>query len=178
MGPGRARGKATRPVREQPGGRWYAGENGPQAGGPGGYRRAIVAKQRKTWVYTPGRDPRTKVSDARKAEIERKARELIDTDLTPKSVEPPPKKPKFNYVIGLSTRWHGRFFYFVATYACPFPDALSPTFEVDFARLEHTAEGRFHLAYMRHTGKWQQLFAGLTLDECLKSIRDDPWFHP
>ena len=40
------------------------------------------------------------------------------------------------------------------------------------------AKARFNLAYLRHTGKWHELFAGLTLDECLKSIQDDPWFTP
>lgn len=134
--------------------------------------------QRKTWVYSPGRDPRTKVSDALKVEVERKANELIRTVLTPRSVKPPPKHPKFNYVTGLSTKWQGRFFYFVATYACPFPGAVAPTFEVTFARLEHTAAGQFNLAYLRHTGRWHQLFAGLTLDECLKAVGDGPWFQP
>ncbi len=137
-----------------------------------------MAKQKKSWVYSSGLDPRTPVSDALKAEVERKANELIETALTPKYVQPPPKNPKFNYVTGLSTKWHGRYFYFVATYACPFPDAISPTFEVNFARLEHAALGRFNLAYLRHTGKWHQLFAGLTLNDCLKSVRDDPWFQP
>ena len=103
---------------------------------------------------------------------------MIETGLTPKHVLPPPENPEFNYVIGLSTKWHGRYFYLVATYACPGPNAISPTFEVNFARLEHTATGRYNLAYMRHTGKWHELFAGLTLDECLKSIKDDPWFQP
>ena len=74
-------------------------------------------------------------------------------------------------------RWRaGRYFYLVATYAGPFLDAVSPTFEVNFARLEHTAQGRFSLAFLQHTGKWHELFAGLTRDECLASIRDDLWF--
>ena len=136
-----------------------------------------MRKQKKTWVYSPGLDPRTKVSKPLKAEIERKANELIEDVLKPKYVLPPEKKPKFNYVIGLSTRWRGQYFYLVATYACPFPDAQSPTFEVNFARLEHTALGRFNLAYLRHTGKFQQLFTDVTLDKCLASIRDDPWFQ-
>ncbi len=38
--------------------------------------------------------------------------------------------------------------------------------------------GRFNRAFLRHTGKWHELFAGQTLDECLASIRDDPWFQP
>jgi hypothetical protein len=137
-----------------------------------------VAKQKKTWIYKPAGDPKAVASDATRAEVERRANELIVTSLAAKYVQPPPKKPKFNYVTGLSTKWHGRYFYFVAIYACPGPNAISPTFEVNFARLEHTALGRFNLAYMRHTGKWHELFAGLTLDECLKSIKGDPWFQP
>ena len=66
------------------------------------------------------------MSDTLKAEVERKANELIETALTPKYVQPPPKNPKFNYVIGLSTKWHGRYFYLLATYACPGPSAISP----------------------------------------------------
>jgi hypothetical protein len=135
-------------------------------------------KPQRTWVYSPAKDPRTKVSDALRGEVERKANELIDTALKAKYIEPPPKNPKFNYAIGLSTRWHGRYFYFVATYACPGPNAISPTFSVNFARLEHTATGRYNLAFMRHTGKWHELFSGQTLGECLTAIRDDPWFHP
>ena len=137
-----------------------------------------MAKQKKTWVYSPARDPKAAASDATRAEVERKANELIGTALTPKHVQPPPENPQFNYVTGLSTKWHGRYFYLVATYACPGPNAVSPTFEVNFARLEHTGLGRYNLAFLRHTGKWHELFAGLTLDECLKSIKDDPWFQP
>jgi hypothetical protein len=69
-------------------------------------------------------------------------------------------------------------FYFVSTYACPGPNALSPTFEAKFARLEHVGHGLFNLSFMRHTGKWVELFTDQTLDECLKSIQEDPWFVP
>ena len=135
-------------------------------------------KPLRTGVYSPGQGAGTQVSDALKAEVERKANELIETSLKAKYIAPPPEELKFNYVIGLSTKWHSRYFYFLATYACPGPNAISPTFEVNFARLEHTGTGRFNLAYMRHTGKWHELFIGQTLDECLASIRDDPWFQP
>ena len=137
-----------------------------------------MPKQKKTWMYSPARDPKAAASDATKAEVEKKANELIAAALTPKHVQPPPKEPKFNYVTSLSTKWHGRYFHFVATYTCPGPNAISPTFEVNFARLEHTALGKFNLAYMRHNEKWHELFADLTLDECLKSIKDDLWFQP
>ena len=137
-----------------------------------------MPKQKKTWMYSPARDPKSAASAATKAEVEKKANELIASALTPKHIQPPPENPKNNYVTGLSTKWHGRYFYFVATYACQGPNAISPTFEVNFARLEHTALGKFNLAYMRHTGAWHELFAGLTLDECLTAVRDDPLFQP
>ncbi|MDB5307849.1 MAG: hypothetical protein JWO38_2051 [Gemmataceae bacterium] len=66
----------------------------------------------------------------------------------------------------------------MATYACPGPNAISPSFETNFARLEHIGGGRFDLAFLRHTGRWWPLLSGATLDECLNSVRDDPWFQP
>ena len=134
-------------------------------------------KPQKTWVYSPAADPEAAVSDELKVEVERKANELLET-LRPKHIKPPPKKAAFNYVIELGTKWHGRYFYFVSTYACPGPNIISPTFETNFARLEHVGGQRLDLSFLRHTGKWWPLLRGATLDECLNSVRDDPWFQP
>ena len=99
-----------------------------------------------------------------KAEVERKAGELVETVLKPKHVRPAPKNPRFNYLIDLSTKWHGPYFYFTSTYACPGPNALSPTFEARFARLGHVGGRRFNLAFMRHTGKWVEWHSPLPED--------------
>jgi hypothetical protein len=32
--------------------------------------------------------------------------------------------------------------------------------------------------FMRHTGQWGQLCIGKTVDDCIKAIKDDPWFVP
>ncbi len=69
-------------------------------------------------------------------------------------------------------------FNFCSTYACPGPNAISPSFESKFARMEYVGNSRFNLSFLRHTGKWVELFTGLTLDECLKAVREDPWFVP
>jgi hypothetical protein len=139
----------------------------------------MAKKQPKQWVWSPSSRASCSSPEATtRVQVEQKARELIDKVLKPKHIQPPPEDPGFNYVIDLGTKWHGRYFYFVAAYACTGPNAISPTFETNFARLEHVGGGRFNLSYMRHTGKWHELFDGLTLDECLNSIRDDPWFHP
>lgn len=139
-----------------------------------------MAKSRKPgrlWAYSPAKDPATRPSAPIREEVDRKAKELIESTLAEKFIRPAPADPRFNYVIGLSTKWRGRFFYLVLTYACPPPDALSPTFDHNLARLEHAADHRFNLAFLRHTGEWCTLLTGATLDECLASVRDDPWFQ-
>ena len=92
----------------------------------------------------------TEITDALKVEVNRKANELIDTILTERYIRPPISRV-YNYVIKLSTKWHGRYFYLIATYACQGPNAIAPTFDVNFARLEYQATNQFNLAYMRHT---------------------------
>lgn len=111
-------------------------------------------------------------------EVEARARELIDGVFKPKHVHPPPENPRFNYVIDILGRWQRGFFYFVSVYACPHPDALSPTFEAPFTRLRHVAGGRFDLGYMRHTDQWWELYHGLTLDEAFAAIREQMHFWP
>ena len=49
-------------------------------------------------------------------------------------------------------------------------------FEAKFARLQYAGNRRFHLSFMRHTGQWIQLYTDLTVDECIETIRDDPYF--
>ena len=102
---------------------------------------------------------------------------LIDTELKPKHVKPPPEEACFNFLTDITLKWHGSTLFLVAVYACPGPNAISPSFEDRFARLRPAGGGRFDLSFMRHTGQWVELYQGQTLDECLESIRDDPWFQ-
>jgi hypothetical protein len=139
----------------------------------------ILMKRQKVWVYSP---PKPKVPETIKIEVETKARELVDTVLKPAHVKPPPKKGQWNYIIDLYPKWHRSFFYFCAKYACPGPNALSPFFEIEFARLEYIGgEGRhsrFNMAYRRHTGKWFEIRQGLSLDQCLAEIKEGGLFQP
>ena len=93
-------------------------------------------------------------------------------------VKPPPEDERWNYLTGITTKWHRSFFYLVGHYASPGPDALSPTFESRFARMEYAGGGRFHLAYFRHTGKWWEVYRDLKPDEAINPIRDHGIFHP
>ncbi len=85
--------------------------------------------------------------------------------------------PRFNYIIDVAAKWHGSSLFFISTYGCPGPTAISPTFEAKFARMEFAGGRQFSLSFMRHTGKWVVLYDRLSLDECLGAIKDDPWFQ-
>jgi hypothetical protein len=124
-------------------------------------------------------DPsRVILSRAIKAEVDHKATDLIENVLKPKHIGPPPKGHQLNYLVDITTKWLGSKCYFVSIYRSPGPNAISPTFETKFARLEYVGNAKFNLAFMRHTGQWVQLYDGLSVDECLQAIRNDPWFQP
>src|ERR1019366_10038546 len=137
-----------------------------------------MPKPRKAWTFSPGKKPKSALPGTLKDEVDTKARELIETVLKPKHAQPPPTGHQLNYITDITIKWLGSKCYFVSIYACPGPNAMSPTFEAKFARLEHIGGGKFNLAFMRHTGKWVELFTGLPLDECLKAVAEDPWFVP
>jgi hypothetical protein len=138
----------------------------------------MAKKKPLTWMIRPSRPKRAAIPDSLKARADAKAKELVATVLKPRFIQPPPKKPRFNYIIDVAAMWYGSSLFFISTYACPGPTAISPTFEAKFARMEFVGNSSFSLSFMRHTGKWVVLFDCLSLDECLVAIRDDPWFQP
>jgi len=118
------------------------------------------------------------VPEATKVAVSKAAEELVETTLKPKHVKPPPPDERFNYIVDIYTKWYRSYFYFCAKYACPGPNAIAPFFETKFARLEYAGNDRFHLAFMRYTEQWLELYRNLSLNECLKAVRDEPHFHP
>jgi hypothetical protein len=118
------------------------------------------------------------VPDSIKAEVELKAARLIEEVIKPKHVGPPPAKPMFNYLTDITSKWYRSYFYFISTYACPGPTAISPSFEAKFARMKYVGQGKFSLCFMRHTDEWAGMYDQLSVDEWIKLIRDDPWFEP
>ncbi len=137
-----------------------------------------MAKSRKIWVFNPPKQPKPKLPNPLKANVTAEANDLIDTALKPAHVKPPTGDERFNYIVDIYSKWYRNYFYFCSKYACPDPNAISPYFEARFARLEYVGNERFNLAYMRHTGKWWEIYTELSLDECLHAIRDEPHFLP
>ena len=137
-----------------------------------------MPKPRKVWMLSPAIRPKPSVPATIKAELEARALHLIENVLKPKHVLPPKPDAQFNYITDLSGKWSRGYFYFITSYACPGPNALSPTFESKFARMEYVGDGKFALSFQRHTGAWLGIYEALSVDECLKAIQDDPWFRP
>lgn len=132
--------------------------------------------KRKMWVYSPAKP---KISDALKIEVSKKADEFIESVLKPKFVQTSPSKDeKYNYIVDIYSKWYRGFFYLCAKYYSVHPNAIKPYFEIKFARLEFVGNNHFALSFMRHTERWWELHPELTLEQCLKTIQEDPLFHP
>ena len=105
------------------------------------------------------------------------AEKFLRTFYRPRFVAPPPANPKFNYVVDFSVCWHGSYLRFTAEYASRDPDALSPLFEVSFARLGYFGPDRYNLWARRHNDQWIVLAEDLTLSDAFAEMRANPWFH-
>lgn len=142
--------------------------------------RAMVKKRKppKTWVYSPDKPPKPKVPESEKELVQQKCNELIETELKPKYIEPPPTDHDFNYRVDIFGKWYRSYFYFCSIFNCPSPRAISPSFESRFARLEYMGRDCFNVAYMRHTGQWHEILYEVTLKECLSELRNNPLLQP
>lgn len=131
----------------------------------------------KMWVYSPRKPKPSAIPDALKTEVELRAQLLVETVLKPRCVKPPPPKEyEINYVVDVYTKWYRSYFYFCAKYATSSPRATVPFFEAKQARMEHVGDGKFNLAYFRHTGQWYETETGLSLEKCLDLIKNDPLY--
>jgi hypothetical protein len=131
-------------------------------------------KQKATWVWVQTKQPASP-SEAQKAAITAKFAPLVkrlNDELPP--LEAPQVR---NQCIRVFTKWWRNFFYVMQEYKCPPEGYTAPGFEIGVSRMEFRAEDSFDIAYFRHTGQWWVTDEGLTLDECLKSVEEDPWFQ-
>lgn len=137
-----------------------------------------MKKRQKVWMYCPPKSPKPKVPENIKLDLQKRAEALIDTVLKPTHIKPPPEDVHLNYIVDIYTRWHNRYFYFCTKYHSPGPNAISPYFELKFARMEYVGNDCFNLSYMRHTGKWVEIYTDLPIEKCLEAVKEDPFFYP
>ena len=62
-----------------------------------------MPKSQKRWIYAPRKQAPPAVPAALKREVQEKANALVETELKPLHVTPPPEDPQFNYIEDLST---------------------------------------------------------------------------
>src|SRR5690349_3312618 len=91
-------------------------------------------RQKRTWVYSPAKP---KIPESLKQRVLAESDKLVEEVFKPRYLKPPPEAPLFNYITDIYTKWFRGYLYFSSTYASPGPDALSPSFEAPFTRLEY-----------------------------------------
>lgn len=133
---------------------------------------------RKGYTWAPAKASKAKPSESVKRTLKAKADEIIESVMKPEYVEEPPEDSELNYIIDIYTKWWRNYFYFCSKYCCPGPHAISPSFENKFARMEYLQNGRFNLAYMRHTGQWFELESNIPMEEALREIREGGHYMP
>ncbi len=137
-----------------------------------------MSGQRKIWASNPPKRTKPKVPELLKSALKEKADEVIENTLKPKHIKPPPPDNDFNYLVDIYSKWYRNYFYFCAKYNCPSPNAISPSFETKFARMEYIGNERFNLSYMRHTQQWWEIYQDLSMLECIQLILEEPHFIP
>ncbi len=139
-----------------------------------------MAKQRKAWMTTLGKKFQARSSRFNKnrtgSQSERPDRAGLETQARSAAA----KRRALQLRHGHRSEVEQELFLFLLD-VCVFalgPNAVSPTFETKFARIEPLGDGKFTLSFMRHNDKWVALYDGISVDECMKAIQDDPWFVP
>ncbi len=133
---------------------------------------------RNNVVPISSRQIKLKVPDATKAILSEKANTLIENVIKPDHIAPPPTDNDFNYLVDVYSKWYRNYFYFCSTYNCPHPNAIAPSFDIKWARMEYVGNDKFNVSYMRHTEKWAQVYQGISMRDALTSITEEPYFSP
>jgi hypothetical protein len=137
-----------------------------------------MASKKKIWMPATPRRTNPQVPDSIKLTLKEKADEIIENVLKLEHIKPPPTDNDFNYLVDIYSNWYRHYFYFCAKYNCPSPNAIFPSFETKFARMEYVGNEQFNLSYMRHTEQWWELYQALSMLDCLKLIAEEPHFMP
>ncbi len=85
---------------------------------------------------------------------------------------------QWNYVIDLHGVWGGGRYRFVQRYRSGMDDNRGYEFDAPFARIDRMSQDCFDIYWMRHTGKWWPVHAGVTLAEALRILETDEVLRP
>lgn len=129
----------------------------------------------RSWDQT--RRPRRAVSETEKQTIIEACERLIADYLKPR-FQPKITPTEFNYPVDIGGAWSGGRYRFFQRYRSGFEENRGQEFNAPFARLDCIGPDSFDIYWMRHTGKWWKLHAGVTLDEAMRLLEMDGLLHP
>ena len=130
------------------------------------------------WTWAPTNiPPKCKLTKWQKQSLPSEADQFVAEFYKLTFLTPPKKNEQFNYIVDFSTKWHGAYLQFIAKYACPGSNALSPFFEMAFARLGYFGPDSWNIWARRHNDEWMVIDRRLTLKQCFEEMRTNPWFH-
>ena len=130
-------------------------------------KKVSKAKREMVWVYSPT------ANDAQKLAITRQFEPVIDE--LKKKIRPLPESQEFNHCIDVFGKWRGNHYSIMQKFKTG-THAVVDFFDTGLARLEYYGEGKFNLAYFRHTGQWVTIYQDITTDDAKKAILEDSWF--
>ena len=133
-------------------------------------------KKRKAWISAPQGKSKKTISEFEKQRITDDCQPLIEQFKTQYIRSNPDKR--FNYLIDIYTRWRGNYLYFCEKYKSESENRIADEFEVNFVRLEYIGRNKFNLSYFRHTEQWFEVATDLSLQDCLKMMKNIPTLQP
>jgi hypothetical protein len=83
-----------------------------------------------------------------------------------------------NFVIDIQGAWAAGRYRFLQRYRSGMERNFGEEFDAPFARIDRMDRDQFDIFWMRHTGKWWRLHAGVTFAEALERLESDGALHP
>lgn len=131
----------------------------------------------KQWIRTSRAERPAAVDDREKQEIVAACETFIRDILKPRFL-PEIRPTEWNYVVDIRGSWAGKRYRLVQRYRSGMEHNRGEEFDAPFARIDRMGPDRFDIYWMRHTGKWWRLHAGVTLAEALQILETDGMLHP
>ena len=135
-----------------------------------------MARERQ-WIRTPRTERPAAVDDLEKQVIIAACETFIRDKLKPRFL-PEIRPTEWNYVVDIRGSWAGRRYRFMQRYRSGMEHNRGEEFDAPFARIDRMGPDRFDIYWMRHTGKWWRLHAGVTLADALRILETDGVLHP
>jgi hypothetical protein len=85
---------------------------------------------------------------------------------------------EWNYVVDIRGAWAAGRYRFMQRYRSGMEQNRGEEFDAPFARIDRIGRDCFDIYWMRHTGKWWNLYTGVSLAEALHILETDGVLFP